>query len=168
MQQPSKFAPVLISSVIMLILSLFPILNLINLICCAGIILGGAAGTYYYSKQLEKTGLIVQSKDGMMIGLLSGIIAAILYVIFSTLIVMLSKQNPVEMLYKLTDQYGFQIPPESEKILKQVYDEYNKNGFSFLIIGAELLTRIVSNCIFGPLGGIIAASLINKRRNAPK
>jgi hypothetical protein len=71
------------------------------------------------------------------------------------------------MLYQVTEQYGFDIPPESEKMLRGIYEEYNKHGFSFLIIGVQLFTVIVSNCIFGPLGGMLAASLINKRRNAP-
>lgn len=168
MQQPSKFTPVLISSVVMLIMSLFPFINLINLFCCAGIILGGAAGTFYYAKQLEKTGQLIQNKDGIMIGLLSGIISAILYVICSTLIIMISKQNPVELVYKMTQEYGFNIPPESEKMLQKVFDEYQRNGFSFIMIGVEMFSRIVSHCIFGPLGGVLAAGLFLKRRNAAK
>lgn len=164
MQQPSKFAPVLISSSIMIILSLFPVLNLINLICCAGIIIGGAAGTYYYAKQLDKAGQTVQNKDGIMIGLLSGIISAIVYVILSTLITMIAKQNPVELVYQMTQQYGFNIPPESENILKQIFNDYNQNGFSFFMIGAQLISTMVSNCIFGPVGGLLAASMYNKRK----
>ncbi len=165
MQQPSKFAPVLISSVIMIVLSLFPVLNLINLICCAGIIIGGAAGTYYYAKQLDKAGQVIQNKDGIMIGLLAGIISAIVYVILSTLITMIAKQNPVELVYEMTQQYGFNIPPESENILKQIFNDYNQNGFSFFMIGAQLISTMVSNCIFGPLGGLLAASMYNKRKN---
>ena len=148
----------------MLVMSLFPVINLLNLLCCAGIILGGAAGTWYYARQLEKTGQVIQNKDGMMIGLLAGIISAFIYVIFSTMIIMLSKQNPVELLYKMTEQYGFNIPPESEKMLRTVYEDYQKNGFSPVMIGVELFSRIVSHCIFGPLGGLLAASIINKRR----
>ena len=70
------------------------------------------------------------------------------------------------MVYKLTEEYGVIIPPESEKILRTVYDEYNTNGFSTIMIGAELLSRIVTHCIFGPLGGLLVASMINKRRNS--
>jgi uncharacterized protein (DUF697 family) len=163
---PSQMTAVVIATFIMVFVSLFPVLNLLNLICCAGIILGGAAGTYYYSRQLEKNGMFIQNKDGIMIGLLAGIISAILYVIFSTLIIMISKQNPVEMVYKMTDMYGFKMPPESEKMLKGVYDEYNQRGFSFLMIGIELFSRIITHCIFGPVGGLLVASIINKRRNA--
>ena len=165
MQQPSKFAPVLISSVVMIILLLFPVLNLINLICCAGIIIGGASGTYYYAKQLDKAGQVIQNKDGIMIGLLSGIISAIIYVIFSTLITMIAKQNPVELVYEMTQQYGFNIPPETETILKQIKNDYETNGFSFFMIGAQLVSTMVSNCISGPLGGLLAASMYNKKKN---
>ena len=166
MNHPSKFTPVIISSFVMVFLSLFPVLNLINVLCCAGIIIGGASGTWYYAKQLEKTGEFIQNKDGIMIGLLAGIISAIIYVIFSTTIIMLAKQNPVEMVYQLTQQYGVNIPTESEKILKTVNDEYSRNGFSTIMIGVELFSRIVTHCVFGPLGGLLAASILNKRRNA--
>lgn len=165
MQHPSKFTPVIISSFLMVFISIFPGLNLLNLLCCAGIIIGGAAGTWYYARQLEKAGQFIQNKDGIMIGLLAGIISAIVYVIFSTTIMMLSKQNPVELVYKMTEQWGFTIPPESEKMLRTVYEDYQKNGFSPIMIGVELVSRIVSHCIFGPIGGLLVASIFNKRRN---
>lgn len=148
----------------MVFISIFPVLNLLNILCCAGIILGGAAGTWYYARQLEKAGQFIQNKDGIMIGLLAGIISAIVYVILSTMILMFSKQNPVELVYKMTEQWGFTIPPESEKMLRTVYEEYNKNGFSTIMIGVELFSRIVSHCIFGPIGGLLVASMLNKRR----
>ena len=164
MNHPSKFTPVLISSFLMVFISIFPVLNMLNLLCCAGIILGGAAGTWYYARQLEKAGQFIQNKDGIMIGLLAGIISAIVYVIFSTTIMMIAKQNPVELVYKMTEQWGFSIPPESEKMLRTVYEDYQKNGFSPIMIGVELFSRIVSHCIFGPIGGLLVASMLNKRR----
>ncbi|MBE2225776.1 MAG: hypothetical protein IAE93_00470 [Ignavibacteria bacterium] len=166
MNHPSKFTPVIISSFVMVFISIFPGLNLLNLLCCAGIVIGGAAGTWYYAKQLEKAGQFIQNKDGIMIGLLAGIISAIVYVMFSTMIIMISKQNPVELVYKMTEQYGFAIPPETQQILNGVYDEYQKNGFSIMMIGVELFSRIVSHCIFGPIGGLLVASILNKRRNS--
>lgn len=168
MNQPSKFTPIIISSFLMVFISIFPVLNLLNLLCCAGIVIGGAAGTYYYGRQLEKAGGFIQNKDGIMIGLLSGIISAIIYVIFSTLIMMISQQNPVELVYKMTEQYNIPIPPESEKMLQTVFKEYQQNGFSTIMIGVELFSRIVSHCIFGPVGGLLAASIMNKRRNVPQ
>jgi hypothetical protein len=79
---------------------------------------------------------------------------------------MASGQNPVDIAYKMTEQFGFAIPPESQRLLEQVYNDYQKHGFSFLMIGVELFSRIVSHCIFGPLGGLLAASIINKRKSS--
>ena len=166
MNHPSKFTPVIISSFVMLFISLFPVINLLNVLCCAGIVIGGASGTWYYARQLEKAGDFIQNKDGIMIGLLAGIISAFIYVIFSTTIIMLSGQNPVEMIYKMTDIYGIALPPETQQILNSVHGEYQRNGFSVVMIGVELTSRIITHCIFGPIGGLLVASIFNKRRNA--
>lgn len=166
MSQPSQFTAVIIATFVMVFISLTPLVNVINLICCGGIILGGAAGTYYYSRQLDKNGIAIQNKDGVMIGLLAGIISAIICVMVTTLMYMILKHNPVEGVYKVTDDFGFKMPPESEQMLRTVYEEYNQKGFSTIMIGAELFTRIITHCIFGPIGGLIVASMINKRRNS--
>lgn len=166
MTQPSQFTAVIIATFVMVFISLTPLVNIINLICCAGIILGGAAGTYYYARQLEKNGMVIQNKDGVMIGLLSGIISAIICVMVTTLMYMILKHNPVEGVYKVTDDFAFKLPPESEQMLRGIYEEYRQKGFSTVMIGVELFTRIVTHCIFGPVGGLIVASMTNKRRNA--
>lgn len=166
MSQPSQFTAVLIATFVMVFISITPLVNILNLICCAGIILGGAAGTYYYSRQLEKNGMLIQNKDGIMIGLLAGIISAIICVMATTLMYMILKHNPVEGVYKMTDEFGFKMPPESEQMLRGIYEEYRQKGFSTVMIAVELITRMVSHCIFGPIGGLLVASMINKRRNS--
>jgi hypothetical protein len=166
MNQPNKLSAVLIATSIMLLISLFPGLNIINLFCCAGIIAGGAGGTLYYIRASRRAGLEVANRDGLMIGLLSGIISAIIYVIASTLIIMYSSVNPVEMVYKFAEDYGIEIPPESENLLKMVYDDYQRQGFSFLMIGIELFTRIISHCTFGAAGGLLTVSIYNKRMSS--
>jgi hypothetical protein len=165
MNQPNKFAPVLISTFVMLFLTLFPVVNLINLLCCAGIILGGAAGTWYYSNQLRKIGQSIQNRDGIMIGVISGLISAVIYVIVSAAVIMISKQNPVEVAYKVIEQYGFAIPPETEKMLQSVYEEYQTKGFSLIMIIIELVSRIIMHCGFGLLGGLLTSIIINKKSN---
>ena len=162
---PSKFTPIIISSVIMVTISLFPLLNLINLICCAGIILGGFAGTAYYNREQLKIGGIIQFKDGAAIGILSGILSALLVVIFSTLLSMILKENPIPELFKLVDSQGLNIPPEMEKFLQQISDEYNKNGFSITLTLITLAIDIVNYPLFGALGGLLAVSIFSRRKN---
>lgn len=164
MHHPSKFTPIIIGTAVTTLISVFPILNLLNLLCCAGIILGGFAGSAYYAKQLEKAGEIIQFKDGAAIGILSGVLSALLVVIITTLITLISSTNPIPEIFKLADQYGFSIPPEAEKMLQRVSDEYSEHGFSITITLFTLIVDIFIYPLFGFLGGIIAASIYSKRK----
>jgi len=166
MQQPSKFTPIIIGTTVMTLISVFPILNLLNLLCCAGILLGGFAGSAFYAKQLEKAGGLIQFKDGAAIGILSGLLSALLVVIITTLITLISSTNPVPEIYRLVEQYGYGIPPEAEKMLQKISDEYSRNGFSITITIFTLIIDIITYPLFGFLGGIIASSIFSKRRTA--
>jgi hypothetical protein len=164
--QPSKFTPVIISSFVIVVISLFPFLNFVNLLCCAGVILGGASGTAYYHNQLTKTGGMIQYKDGVAIGVLSGIISALVVVIGTTLMTMIVSQNPIPEIYKIVDSQGFHIPPEADKFLQQISDEYAKNGFSITLTLISLVVDLISYPIFSAIGGMLTVAIYSKRRNA--
>ena len=164
MKQPSKFTPVIISSVFMVVISLFPFLNFINLLCCAGIVIGGAAGTFFYANALRAAGQLIQFKDGAMIGLLSGFISAVIVVFLSTIMAMLVNQNPVPELYRMLDSGGFQIPEQMEKILQSVSDEYAKNGYSLTLTLVSLAMYGLTYPLFGAIGGLLTVSFYNKRK----
>lgn len=166
MNQPSKFTPVIISSAIIIIISLFPFLNFINLLCCAGVIIGGAAGTAYYNNQLKKTGGQIQYKDGVAIGVLSGIISALIVVIGTTIMTMLVKQNPIPEVYRMIDMQGLNIPPEIDKFLQQISDEYSKRGFSITLTLVTLVVDLISYPIFSAIGGMLAVQIFGKKKNA--
>lgn len=166
MNQPSKFTPVIISSAIIIIISLFPFLNFINLLCCAGVIIGGAAGTAYYNNQLKKTGGQIQYKDGVAIGVLSGIISALIVVIGTTIMTMLVKQNPIPEVYRMIDMQGLNIPPEMDKFLQQISDEYSKRGFSITLTLVTLVVDLISYPIFSAIGGMLAVQIFGKKKNA--
>ena len=166
MNQPSKFTPVIISSTVIIIISLFPFLNFINLLCCAGVIIGGAAGTAYYNNQLKKTGGQIQYKDGVAIGVLSGIISALIVVIGTTVMTMLVKQNPIPEIYRMIDMQGLNIPPEIDKFLQQISDEYSKRGFSITLTLVTLVVDLISYPIFSAIGGMLAVQIFGKKKNA--
>ena len=166
MNQPSKFTPVIISSAIIIIISLFPFLNFINLLCCAGVIIGGAAGTAYYNNQLKKTGGQIQYKDAAAIGVLSGIISALIVVIGTTIMTMLVNQNPIPEVYRMLDLQGLDIPPEVDKFLQQISDEYSKRGFSTTLTLVTLVVDLISYPIFSAIGGMLAVQIFGKKKNA--
>lgn len=166
MNQPSKFTPVIISSVIIVVISLFPFLNFINLLCCAGVIIGGAAGTAYYNKQLKNAGAQIKYKDGAAIGVLSGIISALIVVIGTTLMTMLVSQNPIPQIYEMLDMQGLDIPPEIDKFLQQISDEYSKQGFSITLTIVTLIVDLIAYPVFSAIGGMLAVAIFSKKKNA--
>jgi len=166
MHHPNKLAPVLISSIIIIIISLFPFLNFVNMLCCAGVIFGGAAGTFFYINQLKKIGEFVQYKDGAAIGILSGIVSALVVVIFTTLLTMIIHQNPIPEIFSIFDKQGIILPPEAEKFMQKISGEYSKNGFSITLTLMTLAADIISYPLFSAIGGMLAVTVFGKRRDA--
>jgi spore germination protein GerM len=166
MQQPSKFTPIIISTSIIVVISLFPIVNLINLLCCGGVLIGVFAGTAYYNSKLKQAGQIIQYKDGAAIGLLSGIVSALFIVAGTTLMNMIVNQNPIPELFKLIDSNGLSLPPEAEKFLQKISDEYSKKGFSITMTLITLISDILIYPLFGMLGGLLSVSILSKRNEA--
>jgi hypothetical protein len=164
MQQPNKLTPVVISSLIMIGISLFPFLNLINFLCCAGIMIASVIGTSYYVKQMLANGLEIQIKDGVMIGLLSGFFSAIVVVIATTIIGMISSQNPVPELYNLLDKQGFKVPPQAEEFLRKISDEYSRTGYSITMTIISFVVYVITYPLFGALGGMLAVMVYNRRK----
>src|SRR5512146_163355 len=156
---PSKFTPVIISSLVITIISLFPFINFINLLCCAGVVIGGAAGTAYYNSRLKSVGGQIQYKDAAAIGILSGIISALIVVIGTTFMTMLIKQNPIPELYKVLDTEGINIPLEAEKFLQRISEEYSKQGFSITLTLISLGADLITYPIFSTIGGMIAVAI---------
>ena len=159
----SKLTPVIISTVFITLISVFPGLNFLNMICCAGVMLGSYLGTAYYHKQLKNNNELIQFKDGASIGLLSGILSALISMFILTLMTIAFKQNPVPMLYEMIDKQGITLPPEAENLLRKISDEYNKSGFSITITIVNLIAYLITYPLFGILGGILGVALFRKR-----
>jgi type II secretory pathway component PulF len=166
MKHPSKFSPVLIGTAIMSLIAIIPFLNFINLVCCAGIVIGGASGAMFYNNQLKQIGEHIQYKDGAAIGVLSGFLAAIIVVVFTTLLSMAMNHNPIPEVYKVFDQQGLSLPPKAEKFLKQISDEYNRNGFSISLTLVTLVMDIIIYPIMGAVGGMLAVIVVGKKKDA--
>lgn len=165
MNQPNKFTPVIFASIIIIVISSFPGLNLLNLLCCAGILIGGFAGTSFYNSKLKNIGQTASYKDAAAIGLLSGILSAIVVVMITTVLSLLIHQNPVPEMFKLIDSQGLQLPQEFEHFLQKISDEYSKHGFSFTLTIITLVVDLITYPLFSILGGIIAVAVAGRKKN---
>jgi len=162
---PNKLAPVVLSAMIMTLISSVPVLNLLNVFCCSGIILGGFIGIYSYSRQLANTNTPLMQKDAIMIGLLSGIIAAIVQTGIGLAISLFSKTNPMAEAMEMLSGMGKDIPPEVMQIFDKFSNEYTQYGYSPTLTIFSLVIHLVLFPLFGILGSFIGFSILKKKNN---
>lgn len=163
MQPVNKIQPIIFGAGVMTLLSVFPVLSLINLFCCAGIILGGFVGVYTYWKQLQNTGQLLTSKDGGMIGILCGILSAVFVTGIGLLVSLFSESNPMLEIMKTFDELGYQLPPEASHYIDRFNNEFNEHGFSPTITIFSFISNLILYPLFGTLGAILGVNILNKK-----
>lgn len=163
-QQPNKLLPVLFGAFVITFISVFPLLNFINVICCAGIMIGGYAGVHMYNKECIKCNQQLTNKDSMFIGILAGVFSAVLVSIFSMVTTMFSDINPMQEINNMMHQFGFPSTPETDQILYSLSDEFDKHGFSPTLAIITFVINIIVYPLFAMIGALISFSVINKRK----
>lgn len=151
----------------MTIIYVMPVLNLINIFCCAGIAIGGFAGVYVYKKQTVKSGLSLNSKDGGMIGLLSGLLSAVIVSGFGLLISLYSQSNPVLDFLNTIHDAGISIPDDMTVYLESISNDFNQKGYSPTFILISFVSNLILFPLFGSIGALIGVSVLNKN-NSPQ
>lgn len=159
-----KLNAVLLSAAVISVISIFPFLNLLNVVFCLGVVIGAFAGVSYYIKNANQRNLSVEFKDGAFIGFLGGVLAAIVVSIFTLLTTMLSGENPIA---EVKDMMGGMIDmnnPEIQSMMQKFSDEFDRYGFSPTISIVTLIMYLLAYSIFGFLGGILAYSVKMRKR----
>ncbi|MBL7129289.1 MAG: hypothetical protein ISS16_09945 [Ignavibacteria bacterium] len=163
---PNRLLPIVFGTLVMTFVSVFPVLNLINLFCCAGILLGGLAGVFFYNKQIQNTQIELTTKDGGIIGLLCGIVSAILVSGINLLLTLFSDVNPINEAYDFINKLGQEVPPEVTETMDKFSDEFNQYGFSPTLSILSLVMNLIIYPLFGAIGAVIGVSIIKKRQKS--
>lgn len=150
-QRPSMFAPALIGGAAAGVLTGIPI---VGCLCCLWIIGGSILAAYLLSKG---SSVALTSGDGAIVGIFTGIIAAIVDFFISIPFDAMSRgifQNIMERL----GQYAEEMPPGWEALFEK--------GALGKSVGVSLIGFVVSVFVFsalGALGGILGISLFRKK-----
>lgn len=155
-QRPGMFVPALIGGVIAGVLSGIPI---VNCLCCLWIIGGGVLAAYFLTKESSVT---LTAGDGAIVGVFTGIIAAVVEVFVNIPFRAMSEKLMQGMMDRFS-QYYEEMPSGWESWL-------DDGGFEGSIVWT-VLGLVVSAVIFsalGALGGIIGISLFGKKKVAQK
>ena len=112
-------------------------------------------------------------KRALMIGLMTGIYAAIFGTALDLIITLITKNNDLIAAFPELQRMvsGFpldqNIKNEILSLFQKVRSEILLYGFSWLYTISVLINNFVVNTIFGSIGGLIGAQIINSRTNHP-
>ena len=141
------------------VLSALPIISAGNACCCLWVVGGGVIAAYLF--QQNQTTPITPA-DGALIGLLAGIIGAVVHFLAAIPIDILVAPMERAMLQRMLDMGTF--PPE----VRDMMDRYGRGGAmggAFFIISriVGLMFWIFVGGVFSTLGGLLGALMFRKQ-----
>jgi hypothetical protein len=169
-EKPHKQRAALLGGLIIGAISGLPGLNLLNCCCCAGILFGGAMSVYLYRQEFTPEMPPLESSDALMLGIISGIIGALITTILSAAISLILGPVETEMLrdvmskliQKLEDRGA--MPPGTFDQMSDQFEQALKEGSTIAGILRSLVYALILYPIFSMLGGLIGFSLFGKKK----
>lgn len=152
MHKPDKFIPALYGGVIMGVVSAIPFVNLINCVCCAGVMLGGFLAVFFYKNNFTPDTPPLTAGDCLAVGALAGVLGAFVSVILSSVIVAVFGDVMKEFILRMFDEMTFDIPQEALEELRRAIEEAPEGAVSMLV---DLFLSLLIYPVFGLLGGLI-------------
>jgi len=172
-EKPSKQRAALLGGLIIGAVSGLPGLNLINCCCCAGILFGGAMSVYLYRQEFTAEMPPLESSDALILGIISGIIGALITTFLSAMITLIL--GPVEtelvrnFMEKLTQKLEDRgsVPPGTMDNLRDQFEKAMKESGTIGGILRSLVYSLIIYPIFSMLGGLIGFGFFGKKKNSP-
>jgi len=158
---PAKLQPALLGGVAIGVLSALPVINIVNLCCCAWVVAGGALASHLMQQNHPAP---INAGDGAIVGLLAGTIGAMVGTILSVPIAMMLGPFQLQMMERVL-QGTQDMPPEVRSIFEQM--QGGMGGAAAMGIGFifSLFFSLFFYSIFGLFGGLLGALIF--RRDAP-
>jgi hypothetical protein len=163
--KPSKLIPVLIGGSAITVISIVPVLNAVNCACCAGVMGGAVLGVWFYKKSFPAD-MPFAVGDGVIVGTLSGLVAAPLVTLLQFL-----------MLGFTSTDFSFQLQDEIDRAFSQAESQATDPAAveaarelvmqlastPFLLFLVALLFSLVLFVGFGALGGVIGGNIFKTK-----
>ncbi len=155
--KPDKLIPAIYGGVIMGVISAVPFLNILNCLCCAGIMLGGFAAVFFYKNNFTPDTPPYTSGDCIAVGALSGVFGAIIGTALSMMFLKIFGNIVGEFLMSWLRQWN--IPDEA----LQALEDSLRESASFLFMVLSFFKNLAIDVIFGLLGGLIGYSVFKPK-----
>ncbi|MCX6168529.1 MAG: hypothetical protein NTX65_04260 [Ignavibacteriales bacterium] len=113
----------------------------------------------------------IGSKRAIMFGIVTGLYAALFGSFFEVFITLITKNNDIIATFPELQRMinSFAVSPEIKtevlKLFQNVREEILTKGFSVLYTFSVLINNFIVNTIFGAVGGLVGAQIINNKLN---
>lgn len=166
---PSKLIPVLIGGTAMVVISAFPVINLINLLCCAGIMGAAVLGVWFYRRGFPADRSFTIG-DGTAVGALSGVVGGAMMTVVAVLTGGLLSEDFAVRLQDEMDaafaQAGSQTAdPAAIEATEQLFMQIAGNPL--LLVLVVLFSLLLIFTAFGTLGGLIGGAIFKTTAPPP-
>ncbi|HSR69798.1 MAG TPA: hypothetical protein VLU25_17850 [Acidobacteriota bacterium] len=158
----SKMRPALIGGLVLGVASGIPFVNALNCACCLWVIIGGVLASYLY---LKESTVAVSYGDAAVLGLLTGIVGAVISTVVSFPITLLFNIGGASEMQEALEQLRSNpdIPPEFVEFFEWMV-ESGMLGAGFSVIG--LLFSLLVFALFAMLGAIIGVAVFQKDKGS--
>ena len=158
MNRASYAQPALIGGLVMGVLSVLPIINLGNCFCCMWVIGGGVVAAYVLQQNQSAP---ITAGDGALVGLLAGVIGAVVQTLADIPISFLVGPFQKKMVEQILERAG-DIPPAFRDLL----ENYGRGGSLVFVILARIASMMFLMCVgavFSTLGGLLGTAIFKKQ-----
>ncbi len=130
-------------------------LGLINMLCCAGIIIGALVSVWHYTDTNELT---IKAGQGAVIGLLAALVGWAVSLVLNYILIKAGIRSDLVLSQFMLDRFGDSMGEEGvERIVEQMNTEITLGKYMLSALWGVLLSAI-----FGAIGGSIGAVLFKK------
>ncbi len=156
---PRRFFPALIGGLFIGVLSSLPVINIANLCCCLWVVGGGFVAAYL---ALQDHPRALTPSDGATVGLLAGILGAVVWAIASVPIQALMGPLQAQLVERALDN-ARDLPPD----IREWMHSLSVSARSMTVISTLLgfIFMMAVGAVFSTAGGIVGALFLGSPRN---
>ena len=151
----NKLKPAIIGGVVVGLLSAIPFVNLLNICCCLWAIIGGVLASYLYIKASPTP---VKPGDGAVLGVLSGVVGALIYIVIGIPLSILVGATMVSLVSRMMESVN---PSQAELMRQQM--EAGQTIVGAILRGIFTAFLLV---VFATIGGLLGVPIFEKRKAA--
>jgi hypothetical protein len=128
--------------------------------------IGGLMAVYFYKNTLTPESSPLESSDGVQLGLLAGVFAAVIATIFSVFIHLMFGDVSSKMIMEFVERLAESgsIPPEAMDGIRQGMAQSMEGRQQFVQVMIGLVFNIILFPLFGLFGGLIGVAMFKSKQ----